>query len=259
MQPSRSRRQPPAGGTDDGGLASGREGGPLPGSVRGSDRRFPGALGERKAGRAGYAPACANEWVTGICGKPRVKCGECPNQAFIPVSDDVIEGHLRGEDQVRPRSSRSRFRGRGLSLLPDETCRFLPPTSTASWARDAVAYLETCRLQGIPAALERSRSGQGGHAWIFFAEPVPAREARQLGATLLTATMERRPEIGFASYDRLFPSQDTMPAGGFGNLIALPLQRRARAGQQPVRRRRLWAFDDQWAFLASLAAWTEPR
>ena len=88
--------------------------------------------------------------------------------------------------------------------------------------------IETCRAKGVPAALERSRSGNGGHVWIFFSEPVPARTARQLGAAMLTETMEHRPEIGFASYDRFFPSQDTMPVGGFGNLIALPLQRRAR-------------------------------
>jgi hypothetical protein len=83
--------------------------------------------------------------------------------------------------------------------------------------------------KGVPAALQRSRSGNGGHVWIFFSEPVSARTARQLGAAVLTETMERRPEIGFASYDRFFPSQDTMPVGGFGDLIALPSQRRARA------------------------------
>src|SRR3954447_380709 len=122
------------------------------------------------------------------------------------------------------------------------------------WARDALAYLGTCRLRGVPAALERSRSGRGGQFWVFFAEPVPAREARQLGAALLTATMERRPEIGFASYDRLFPSQDTMPAGGFGNLIALPLQRRARErGDSLFVDDELRPRDDQRAFLASLA------
>ena len=111
------------------------------------------------------------------------------------------------------------------ALLPDETCWFLAVDfDGASWADDARAFIETCRAEGVPAALERSRSGQGGHVWIFFAPPVPARDARRLGAWLVTRTMERRPEIGFASYDRFFPSQDTMPLGGFGNLIALPLQ-----------------------------------
>ena len=156
---------------------------------------------------------------------------------------------------VRPRSSRSRDFVVGVyPLLPDETCRFLAADFDGeSWARDAVAYLETCRIRGVSAALERSRSGKGGHVWIFFAEPIPAREARQLGAMLITATMERRPEIGFASYDRLFPSQDTMPAGGFGNLIALPLQRQAREqGNSLFVDDDLHPFDDQWTFLSSL-------
>lgn len=113
--------------------------------------------------------------------------------------------------------------------------------------------IETCHAKGVPAALERSRSGNGGHVWIFFSEPVPARTARQLGAAMLTETMERRPEIGFASYDRFFPSQDTMPVGGFGNLIALPLQRRAREfGNSVFIDKDLRPYDDQWAFLSSL-------
>ena len=116
-----------------------------------------------------------------------------------------------------------------------------------------LAYLETCRAKGVPAALERSRSGNGGHIWIFFAEPISAREARRLGAMLVTETMERRPEIGFQSYDRFFPSQDTMPLGGFGNLIALPLQRHAREhGDSVFVDGELRPYDDQWAFLSSL-------
>ena len=108
--------------------------------------------------------------------------------------------------------------------------------------------------RGIDAALERSRSGNGGHVWIFFAEALPARIARQLGALLITETLERRPEIGFASYDHLFPNQDTMPEGGFGNLIALPLQRRAREGSNSVFiDQNLHPYNDQWAFLSSLS------
>lgn len=169
----------------------------------------------------------ANEWVKGVCGKPQVKCRECLNQAFIPVSDEVIENHLRGKDRMRPRAAD--FVAGVYPLLADETCWFLAADFDGeSWAADALAYMHTCRARDVPAALERSRSGEGGHVWIFFSEPVPARDARQLGALLLTETMERRPKIGFASYDRFFPSQDTMPTGGFGNLIALPLQRRAR-------------------------------
>lgn len=114
-------------------------------------------------------------------------------------------------------------------LLVDDTCWFLAADFDGeNWWIDAAAYLETCRANDVPAALERSRSGEGGHVWIFFSQPIPARDARQLGAYLLTETLERRSEVGFDSYDRFFPSQDTLPNGGFGNLIALPLQRQAR-------------------------------
>ncbi|THD53302.1 MAG: restriction endonuclease subunit R, partial [Phenylobacterium sp.] len=139
-------------------------------------------------------------------------------------------------------------------LLPDGTCWFLAVDfDKECWEADASAFVETCHAKGIPAALERSRSGNGGHVWIFFSEPIAARTARQLGAAILTETMERRPEIGFESYDRFFPSQDTMPTGGFGNLIALPLQRRAREGGNSVFiDKELRPYDDQWAFLSSL-------
>jgi hypothetical protein len=204
----------------------------------------------RKAGRSGYAPACANEWVKGVCDKPQVKCGECLNQAFIPVSDDVIDQHLRGGG---PKFTGGDFVAGVYPLLADETCWFLAADfDKESWAADASAMIETCRAKGIPAALERSRSGNGGHVWIFFGEPIAARTARQLGAAILTETMERRPEIGFASYDRFFPSQDTMPLGGFGNLIALPLQRRAREnGNSVFVDIDLRPYDDQWTFLSS--------
>ena len=213
---------------------------------------FPVRWENRKTAKSGYAPACCNEWVRGICGKPQVKCGECPHQAFIPVTDDIIEKHLRGGDGARP--SGGDFVAGVYPLLPDETCWFLAADfDEENWAADSLAMLETCRAKGVPAALERSRSGNGGHVWIFFSEPVPARTARQLGAAMLTETMERRPEIGFASYDRFFPSQDTMPVGGFGNLIALPLQRRARElGNSVFIDQDLRPYDDQWAFLAAM-------
>lgn len=139
-------------------------------------------------------------------------------------------------------------------LLGDDTCWFLAADFDGEeWAADALAFYETCRVNCVPATIERSRSGEGGHVWIFFSQPVPAREARMLGASLLTRTMERRPEIGFSSYDRMFPSQDVMPRGGFGNLIALPLQRPAREyGNSVFVDERLQPYADQWAFLASL-------
>jgi hypothetical protein len=217
---------------------------------------FPVRWDNRHTGKSGYAPACENEWVRNVCGKPQVKCGECPNQAFIAVSDNLIASHLRGADQSR--SGGTEFVAGVYPVLADETCWFLAVDFDGdNWSTDALAYLETCRLMSVPAALERSRSGEGGHVWIFFSQRIPARDARQLGATLLTETLERRPELGFASYDRMFPSQDTLPKGGFGNLIALPLQRRARDyGNSVFVDNNLLPYRDQWTFLASLSRLT---
>ena len=213
---------------------------------------FPLRWENSRDGRSGYAPACANEWKRGICGKPQVKCSECPNQAFIPLSAEIVEAHLRGHHPARP--PRAEFIAGVYPLLHDETCRFVAVDFDGlNWVNDARAYVQSCAARGIQAALERSRSGNGAHAWIFFAEAVPARDARKLAAWFITMTMESRPEIGFESYDRLFPSQDTMPAGGFGNLIALPLQRRARdQGNTVFVDADLTPYADQWAFLASL-------
>lgn len=213
---------------------------------------FPVRWENKKKGTSGYAPACSNEWLPNICRKPQIKCSACPNQAFINISDEIVERHLRGEDPTRPRSGD--FVMGVYPLLPDDSCWFLAADfDDGEWAADALAYLQTCRANGIPAALERSRSGEGGHVWIFFSNRVPAREARQLGAALLTETMERRPEIRFASYDRFFPNQDAMPNGGFGNLIALPLQKHAREHKNSLFvDDNLQAYEDPWAFLSSL-------
>lgn len=139
-------------------------------------------------------------------------------------------------------------------LLKDETCLFLAADfDKTTWRQDAAAFLDTCKIHQIPAYLERSRSGNGGHVWIFFSEPVPATMARKLGAFILTVTMTRRPEIGFDSYDRFFPNQDTMPRGGFGNLVALPLQKKPRKkGNSVFLDDNFIPWPDQWAFLSSI-------
>lgn len=129
---------------------------------------FPVRWENRKAGRSGYSPACSNEWAKGLCGKPKVKCGECPHQAFIAPNDDIIEKHLRGDGRSGD------FVAGVHPLLQDETCWFLAADfDKESWADDARALLDTCYAKGVAGALERSRSGNGGHIWIFFAEPVP--------------------------------------------------------------------------------------
>ena len=139
-------------------------------------------------------------------------------------------------------------------MLPDETCWFLAVDfDKKSWMQDVAAFRDATRAKGVPVAIERSRSGNGAHAWIFFAEPVPAADARRFGTLLVTATMDRCPDIGFDSYDRFFPSQDTMPAGGFGNLIALPLQSRPREnGNSVFVDDDFRPYDDQWAYLSTI-------
>ena len=217
---------------------------------RGRDDVYPRRFESRKTGRSGYAPACANEWVRGVCEKPRIKCAECPNRRFLPVTDDVIRWHLSGCDpEGQP------FVAGVYPLLQDETCFFLAVDfDKAGWSEDAAAFLETCHHLILPAALERSRSGRGAHVWLFFEEAVPAALARRVGSHVLTETMERRPDIGLDSYDRLFPNQDTMPHGGFGNLIALPLQRASRKQDNTVFVDSAFVpWTDQWAFLTSVS------
>jgi superfamily II DNA or RNA helicase len=217
---------------------------------RGREDVLPRRWENVKTGKAGYAPMCRNEWVQGICKKPQIKCGECKNQAFVPLSDEMLRSHLAGKAP----GGVADFTIGIYPMLPVETCWFLAADfDKKSWVQDVAAFRDTARAKGIPIAVERSRSGNGAHAWIFFSEPVPAAEARRLGTLLVTATMERCPDIGFDSYDRFFPSQDTMPTGGFGNLIALPLQNQPRErGNSAFLNDDLYPYDDQWACLSTI-------
>ena len=194
--------------------------------------------------RNGYSPACANEWRPGICQKPQVKCAECAHRQFEPLADRAIYQHLTGERTIGT-----------YPLRPDNTCPFLAVDfDSGAWQDDALAFVHTCNLHEVPSALEISRSGQGAHVWIFFSEPVAAQTARQLGAALISHTCARTRQLELNSYDRMFPSQDVMPKGGFGNLIALPLQKSARQRQCSVFVDEHWQpYPDQWAFLQGLA------
>jgi hypothetical protein len=198
---------------------------------------------ESKSGKSGYSPACANEWRAGICEKPRVKCGDCEHRALIPVTGQTIFDHLAGRHTVGV-----------YPLLTDDTCHFLAVDfDDAEWREDARAFAGSCDALGVPVALEVSRSGNGAHAWIFFSSRVSARDARRLGTALISHTCARTRQLKLSSYDRLFPNQDTMPKGGFGNLIALPLQKAPReSGGSVFVDRDLQPYDDQWAFLAGL-------
>jgi hypothetical protein len=201
---------------------------------------FPKFWVSPKTDKKGYSPTCRNDWVRGVCEKPRVRCGDCPSQAFLPMSDQVILDHLQGRHVIGC-----------YPLLADETCWIVAADfDEAEWAADISAFAATCGELGVPVAVERSRSGYGAHAWLFFSAPVPASAARRMASFLITETMSRRHELSMASYDRLFPSQDTMPRGGFGNLIALPLQRHPRTqGNTVFLDANLEPHPDQWAYL----------
>ncbi|MCA1681153.1 MAG: restriction endonuclease subunit R, partial [Actinobacteria bacterium] len=192
--------------------------------------------------RAGYAPRCANEWKRGICEKPRVRCGACSNQGFVIPGAAELLAHLQGRQVM------------GIyPLLADENCWLLAiDLDGDTWPDDVAALRQASGELGLAPAVERSRSGAGAHLWFFFASPVPAAMARALGELLLTRAMALCSSLRMDSYDRLFPSQNTLPAGGFGNLIALPLQRSAREhGNTVFVDEDLAPYPDQWSFLAS--------
>jgi len=197
---------------------------------------------EGRNGKTGYSPAGDKEW------DQAPPSGRGPKKSFritrlFSLSEEVIRDHLLGKQTIGV-----------YPLLADDTCWFVAVDCDKSkWEADACAFLKMCRETGVPASLERSRSGNGGHVWIFFTSPVQAALARKLATAILTRTMERRYALGLDSYDRLFPSQDTMPKGGFGNLIALPLQHGPReSGNSVFVDDRLSPYDDQWAFLSTI-------
>ena len=212
---------------------------------RGRTDVYPVRWESKTTGKAGYAPACANEWRPGVCEKPRVKCGECGHRQLIPLSDEVIYGHLAGEYTIGV-----------YPLLEDDRCHFLAVDfDEAEWREDAKAFMRSCETLGVPASLEISRSRQGAHAWIFFANAVSARDARRLGTAVLSHTCAITRQLQLKSYDRLFPNQDMMPKGGFGNLIALPLQKGPReTGCSVFVDAELRPYPDQWAYLAAAQA-----
>ena len=194
-------------------------------------------------GRSGYAPVCLNEWQSGLCRKPAVKCFNCQHKSYDVLDEKVIEAHLRGSIVA------------GIyPMCQDDMCHFLAiDFDDDGWHKDISTLREVCFVFNVPVAIERSRSGSGAHAWFFFENRIPAHLARKFGSALLTYSMGRRHEITFKSYDRFFPSQNTMPKGGFGNLIALPLQKKARERVNSIFiDEKFSPYADQWEFLAKI-------
>lgn len=199
--------------------------------------------------KSGYSPVCLNEWEPQLCDKRKYKCNSCPNRNLAPLDRNAIFQHLSGKSQTAADV---------VGMYPmtsDECCFFLAiDFDDDDWQKDIIAFCSTCKELGIATAVERSRSGNGGHVWFFFKEKISAVTARKFGSALLTHAMSLHHEIKFKSYDRLFPNQDTMPNGGFGNLIALPLQGLARKdGNSLFVDENFTPYPDQWAFLSCLS------
>ena len=206
--------------------------------------------------KAGYQPVCQNEW-TPLCDKRTFKCADCPNREFSSLTDNDIYRHLEGKDAD----------GRdviGLYVLnEDNTCHLLctdfdDKNCEHGYKNDVLAFIDVCRSWNIPCSVECSRSGNGAHVWIFFDNPVLAVKVRRLGNAILTEAMSRNGKISFKSYDRFFPNQDTMPEGGLGNLVALPLQGNARKhGNSVFVDENFEPYPDQWEFLLNVGKLSE--
>lgn len=197
---------------------------------------------QNRQGRSGYSLDCNNEWQPGLCNKPKVKCLECANQSFKPFDSKAVYSHLSGEFIV------------GLYPMDsDSKCSLLAVDfDKADWKEASLAYVEACKRNEIDCLLERSRSGNGAHVWIFFESKVDAVSARKLGFMLLDQAMQIHVALSFESYDRLFPNQDYLPVAGIGNLIALPLQKVARTeGNSVFVDSAFIPYQDQWQILAS--------
>lgn len=207
---------------------------------------YPKLWENRNKGTKGYSPVCRNEWVDGVCGKPprgKIKCSDCPNQAFLRLDDNAVEGHLRGAVTIGT-----------YAIRTDDSCIFLAcDFDGEGWQDDVKIYRNVALSFGIDVAVERSRSGSGAHGWIFFQDAVPARLGRALGTLILSKCGEYRHQMSLESFDRFFPNQDYLPKGGFGNLIALPLQKQPRErGNSIFIDENFNAYSDQWAYLAQV-------
>ena len=211
----------------------------------------------KATGKSGYQPVCINEWNRQLCDKKKYKCAECPNRQFSPLTYDDVYKHLEGknangEDVI------------GLYVLDEgNNCHLLcadfdDKNCEHGYQDDVLAFVGVCKSWNVPYSVERSRSGNGAHVWIFFETPVLAVKARKLGNAILTEAMNRDGRISFKSYDRFFPNQETLPEGGLGNLVALPLQGKARKeGNSVFVDENFEPYVDQWEYLQHVEKLTE--
>jgi hypothetical protein len=232
--------------------------------------RFAKRYYSKKNGSYAYTPVCGNEWNDAFCNKltkeytgaGRSLCAQCPHPAYLPFGAAAVSNHLRGFYKDH-NGKKQDFIAGIYPLMDGNTCRFLSvdfdahylksDVSQESLLEEVAVFRQSCKANGVPAYVERSRSGKGFHVWIFFSEPVAAASARKMGSGLITYAMEHCGEVSFTTYDRLFPGQDFLPQGGFGNLIALPLQRACRSdGNTVFLDDNFIPYEDQWAFLSGV-------
>lgn len=216
------------------------------GIFRGREDVFARYWESRRTGRKGYSPACRNEWKEGVCFKP---CSNCRNKDYIPLDESWIEKHLYGREVL------------GIyPLLPDGTTYFVVIDLDGNhWMEEGRRFYEVCRNHNIPSYIERSRSGKGGHIWIFFEANINAAKARRFAFVLLKEANLLDERI---SFDRILPNQDYLKERGLGNLIALPLQKSAREQDNTVFLNpadKFYPYKDQWNLLYHIESISEDK
>lgn len=198
---------------------------------------------KRWRNKPGYSPYCFNDFKPGICNKPRIKCTECKQSNFAPLDRKQLEKHLLGNEVI----------GLYPLMINDMCCLLAIDFDKSTWQEDITVIRSVCTKHSIPMYVERSRSGDGAHLWFFFDNEIKAVSARKFGMCILEHAMQVSGSIGFDSFDRLFPSQDYLPKDGFGNLIALPLQKEARKNKNSVFvDENSEEIEDQWKYLSQI-------